>query len=95
MSKPLAEMNEQEANAQFAQDYVALIQRYEAAGFQIHHIAQLRRYVVMLLENLEVPQAHLTADVVFAVVKTPLPPPEAIAPSVEAANSHQKLAEEA
>ncbi|MBZ0315076.1 MAG: hypothetical protein K8L91_01565 [Anaerolineae bacterium] len=78
MTKPLTEMNEQEANAQFAQDYVALIQKYEAVGFQVQHIARLRRYVVMLLENLEVPPEHMNADVVFAVMKlppVPLPTP--------------------
>ncbi|GIK65971.1 MAG: hypothetical protein BroJett018_37650 [Chloroflexota bacterium] len=97
MNKSLGEMNEQEANAQFAQDYMALIQKYEAAGFQIQHIARLRRYVVMLLQDLEVPQEHLNADVVFAVVKNPLPPPEALVPPLVAANTngHQKLAEEA
>lgn len=97
MNKPLAEMNEQEANQQLALDYQALIDKYAAAGFQIQHLAHLRRYVVMLLEGLEVPQEHLNADVVFAVVKNPLPPPEALVPPLVAANTngHQKLAEEA
>lgn len=71
MNKPLAEMNEQEANQQFALDYQALMQKYAAAGFQIQTIAHLRRYVVALLQGLEVPPEHMDANVIFVAVKLP------------------------
>lgn len=99
--KSLHEMNEQEANQQLALDYQALMEKYAAAGFQIQPIAHLRRYVVALLQGLEVPAEHLNAEIMFAVVKLPRvanppPPPEALTPpSAANANGHQKLAEEA
>lgn len=72
--KLLTEMSEQEANQQFTLDYQALMDKYAAAGFQVQPIVHLRRYIVALLQGLEVPPEHIDADIMFGVVKLPQAP---------------------
>lgn len=68
--KPLHEMNAQEANAQFAQDFLALIQKYEAAGFRVETKAEIGPpYLVMALRGLKFPIEQAECSTTFVVVK--------------------------
>lgn len=70
MSKPLAELTEQEAAVSFQQHFSLLLRQYEAAGFKVSiHVDIGPPYLLTLLSGLQFPLDQITTSQTFIIQK--------------------------